>query len=172
MQTNKGTPMSTNKKQKIKVVETEDGTTMFNIDPIIFKDHYEIEYLHSVAQDSPFFAGLARGVLQGSECAKCNYKYATPRVRCMYCGCETSWFELPQRARIHTWTTCFFGGQAFLNETPYHLILAEFEGVDTLFLSRIVGVGHDDLAIGMEIRPQFLRNSKFKVTDVYFTAIV
>jgi len=42
-----------------KLPETEEGTILFNVNPIIVKHHYEIDYLHSYAPDSPFFAGLA-----------------------------------------------------------------------------------------------------------------
>ena len=156
------------KNKKIKLPETEEGTTLFNLDPIILKSSYEINYIHSYAQDSPFFAGLAKGKLLGNECKPCKYKYATPRSHCMYCGKQTSWFELPLTGKIHTWTTCYFGSEAFLKETPYNLILVEFEGVGTLFLSRLIGIEEKDIKIGMNVRTKFLRNSKFKVTDVYF----
>lgn len=154
--------------KKIRIPETEEGTTIFNVDPIIYKDHYEIDYIHSLAQDTPFFVGLSKGVLLGSDCKGCGYKYATPRKHCMYCGKETEWFELPLTAKIHTWTTCFYGSQAFLKETPYHLIMVEFEGVNSLFMSRLIGMQGENLEIGMGIKAQFIRNSKFKVTDVFF----
>jgi hypothetical protein len=153
---------------KIKLPETEEGSILFNLDPIIIKSSYDINYIHSYAQDSPFFAGLAKGVLLGSECKACNYKYATPRGHCMYCGNQTEWFELPKTGKIHTWTTCYFGSEAFLKETPYNLTLVEFEGVNTLFFSRLFGMEEKEIKIGMEIKAMFLRNSKFKVTDVYF----
>lgn len=156
------------RKNEPKLQETEEGTILFNIDPIVIKDHYEIDYIHSYAQDSPFFAGLSKGIILGSECKPCRYKYATPRRHCMYCGKENSWFELPKVGRIHTWTTCFFGSEAFLKETPYNLILVEFEEVNTLFLSRLIGLQKDEIKIGMEVKARFVRNSKFKVTDVYF----
>lgn len=158
-------------KNKLKLSETEEGTILFNIDPIIIKNHYEIDYIHSYAQDSPFFAGLSKGVILGSECKPCKYRYATPRSHCMYCGKKTEWFELPKVGNIHTWTTCYFGSEAFLKETPYHLILVEFEGVDTLFLSRLIGLEKEEIKIGMAVKAQFLRNSKFKTTDVYFVPI-
>lgn len=151
-----------------KLPETGEGTILFNIDPIISKFHYEIEYLHSYAQDSPFFAGLAKGKLLGSRCAVCGYTYATPRSHCMECGAATEWHELPLQGRIHTFTTCHFGGEAFLGETPFTLILVEFDGADTLFLSRLIGVDPDEVKIGMQVRARFLRNSKFRATDVYF----
>ncbi len=154
--------------KKIRLPENEEGTALFNLDPIIIKNHYEMDYIHSYAQDSPFFAGLSRGVLLGSHCEGCGYKYATPRGVCMYCGKETTWFELPQKGKIHTWTTCHYGGEAFLKETPYQLLLVEFEGVDTLFLSRLIGGEEGKVAIGMEVEARFVRNSKFMATDVYF----
>ena len=51
------------------------------------------------------------------------------------------------------------------------LILVEWPGVDTLFLSRLVGA--DQAApsldwVGMKVRARFKRLSKFKPTDVYF----
>jgi len=151
-----------------KLPETEDGTVLFNLDPIIVKDHYEIDYLHSYAQDSPFFAGLAQKKLLGSRCTGCGYIYATPRGHCMECGAETEWFALPLKGQVHTYTTCYFGGEAFLKETPFTLILVQFDGVDTLFLSRLVGAEPDEVSIDMPVRAKFLRNCKFKATDVYF----
>lgn len=89
----------------------------------------------------------------------------------MYCEKETSWFELPKTGKIHTWTTCYFGGEAFLKETPFNLMLVEFDGVNTLFMSRLIGVDEKNIKIGMEVKAQFVRNSKFKVTDVYFVVL-
>lgn len=183
-------------KKSIKLPETEEGTILFNVDPIIIKQHYEIDYIHSYAQDSPFFAGLTKKRLLGSKCAGCDYIYATPRGHCMECGAKTDWFDLPLEGKIHTFTTCHFGGEAFLKETPFTLILVEFAGVNTLFLSRLVGAEpeevhpvrslrakddkritrSDDLhnrtsngvKIGMKVRAKFLRNCKFKPTDIYF----
>lgn len=155
-------------KKNAKLSESDDGTVLFSVDPIIVKDHYEIDYLHSYAQDSPFFAGLTKKKLLGSRCTVCGYRYATPRGHCMECGAPTEWFTLPLEGRVHTYTTCYFGGEAFLKETPFTLILVEFNGADTLFLSRLVGAEPDEVSINMPVRAKFLRNCKFKATDVYF----
>ncbi|MBI4464908.1 MAG: Zn-ribbon domain-containing OB-fold protein [Acidobacteria bacterium] len=141
---------------------------VFNTDPLIVKDHYEIDYIHSYAEDSPFFIGLSQGKLLGSECQQCRHRFATPRAYCLQCGSPTKWIDLPLQGRVHTWTTCYFGSQAFLKETPFDLILVEFDGVDTLLLARLVSAAQDHIRIGMPVRAQFLRNSKFKPTDVYF----
>lgn len=154
--------------KKIRLPETEDGTVVFNTDPLIIKSHYGIDYIHSYAEDSPFFVGLSQGKLLGSECRRCHYRFATPRAYCMQCGGATKWIELPLQGRIHTWTTCYYGGEEFLKETPFNLILVEFDGVDSLLLARLVGVTQERIQIGMPVRAQFLRNSKFKPTDVYF----
>jgi uncharacterized OB-fold protein len=151
-----------------KLPETEEGAILFNVDPIIVKHHYEIDYVHSYAQDSPFFAGLAKKKLLGSRCTECGRTYATPRGHCMECGAETAWYELPQEGRVHTYTTCHFGGEAFLKETPYTLILVEFDGVDTMFLARLVGAEPDEVTVGMPVQARFRRNCTFKPTDVYF----
>jgi len=153
---------------KIKLPETDQGTVVFNIDPLIVKNHYEIDYIHSYAEDSPFFIGLSQGRLRGSECTACHYKFATPRAYCMQCGKKTEWIDLPLEGRIHSWTTCYFGSEAFLKETPFNLVLVEFRGIDTLLLARIIGLTQEELRVGMKVRAQFRRNSRFDPTDVYF----
>ena len=72
---------------------------------------------------------------------------------------------------MHAFTVCHFGSEEFLPETPFVLALIEFEGVNTLFLTRLMGVDPLEATldwIGMPVAPRFLRNSKLKPTDVYF----
>jgi uncharacterized OB-fold protein len=129
---------------------------------------YSMKYIHSYAEDSPFFLGLAKGKLLGSECKSCHYRYATPRSHCMNCGHETGWFQLPLEGRVHSWTTCHFGSEEFLKETPFNLALVEFEGVDTLLLSRLKGAKESDIFIGMEVKAEFRKSPRYLVSDVYF----
>ncbi len=151
-----------------KMPESLEGTQVYSVDPLIVRSHYEIDYLHSYAQDSEFFRALGQKKIMGSKCKKCGYKYATPRAHCMQCGSETEWFQLPNEGKVHTYTTCYFGSEEFLKETPFHLIMVEFEGVDSLFMARMVGVSAEDLKIGMKVKARFRRNQKFSPTDVYF----
>jgi uncharacterized OB-fold protein len=146
----------------------EKGTILYGVDPLILHDHYEIDYRHSYAQDSPFFVGLSKGRLLGSRCTNCAYTYATPRSHCMECGAATTWHELPLNGRVHTFTTCYYGGEAFLKETPFTLILVEFDGVQTLFLSRLKGVPTEGVRIGLSVHARFAKTPSFKVTDVWF----
>ncbi len=171
-----------------KIPETDEGQIVFNVPfptmldeaalaslkqmgPIIVKQPYHIDYLHSYAQDSPFFAGLANRVFLGSRDPESGYTYANPRGHDMYSGQETDWVRLPDEGRVHAFTVCHYGSEEFLPQTPFVLILVEFEDADTLFLSRLVGVDPHEATldwIGMKVQARYVRNSKFKPTDVYF----
>lgn len=140
--------------------------------PIQIEYPYNVVYLHSYAQDSPWFAGLTNKKILANRDPETGYTYATPRAHDMYTGDETDWIDITDRkATVHAFTVCHFGSEAFLDETPYVLALIEFEGVNTLLLSRVMGIDPDLASlewIGMTLKPQFLRNSKLKPTDVYF----
>ena len=141
--------------------------------PIEIEQEYRINYLHSYGQDSPWFAGLANRKLLGSRDPASGYTYANPRGHDMASGSETEWVDITNReARVHAFTVCYFGSEEFLPETPYVLALIEIEAVNTLLLTRLMGVDplHPALDwIGMLVKPRFLRNSKLKPTDIYFT---
>lgn len=140
--------------------------------PIQIEQEYSITYLHSYGQDSPWFAGASNRRVLASQDPGSGYTYATPRGHDIYSGEETQWIDITDRpAQIHAFTVCHFGSEEFLPETPYVLTLIEYAGVDTLFLSRLMGVDPDEASIdwiGMDVKPRFLRNSKLKPTDVYF----
>jgi uncharacterized protein len=141
--------------------------------PLQIEQEYSIRYLHSYGQDSPWFAGLSNRRLLASKDPESGYAYATPRGHDMYSGRETKWIDITGvPASVHAFTVCYFGSEEFLPQTPFVLALVEFEGVNTLLLTRLMGL--DPAApsldwIGMKVRPSFLRNSKLKPTDVYFT---
>ena len=180
--------MSADEKKFTKMEETDDGQVVFNLPfprkldeqgleslkhmtPIVFKQPYHIDYIHSYGQDSPFFAGLTNRVLLGRRDPESGYTYATPRGHDMTSGEETDWVRLPDEGKVHAFTVCYFGSEEFLPQTPFVLALIEFEGANTLFLSRLVGVDPQQPTldwIGMKVKAQYLRNSKLKPTDVYF----
>jgi len=140
--------------------------------PIQIEYPYQVTYLHSYGQDSPWFAGAANKHLLATQDSESGYTYATPRGHDMFSGRETRWIDITDRpAKVHAFTVCHFGSEEFLPETPYVLALIEFEGVNTLFLTRLMGIDPQAAAldwIGMPVTPRFLRNSKLKPTDVYF----
>ncbi len=168
-----------------RIEETMDGRTIFtvpfptdgdlsvlqNMSPIVLKERYAIDYNYSYAQDSPFFAALSNKKFIVSRNPNSGYTYATPRGHDMATGTKNEWIEIKPEGHIHAFTTCYFGSEAFLDETPFTLILVEFEECDTLFLGRLIGVDPADSGlawIGKKVKGRFLRNSKFKPTDIYF----
>jgi hypothetical protein len=139
--------------------------------PILIEQPYNITYLHSFGQDSPFFAGLANGRFLVNRDPDTGYTYGTPRGHDMGSGAETEWVEIPAEGTVHAFTVCHFGSEEFLSECPYVLALIEFPGVDTLFLARLTGIAPEEASldwIGMKVKGRFRRLSKFKPTDVYF----
>ena len=180
--------MSNKTKIKAKIDETDTGTILFNVPfpttldkktltalklqaPVMIKQPYQIDYIHSYGQDSPWFSGLANKHLLGNRDPETGYTYAQPRGHDMYSGEETDWIELPTEGRVHAFTVCHFGSEEFLPETPFILTLVEFKYVDTLLLTRLLGVDPDEASldwIGMQVKAKFQRLSKFKPTDVYF----
>ena len=180
--------MNHKKTIKFKIEETDTGSTLFNVPfpttldekalaalkgqaPIVIKQPYHIDYIHSYGQDSPWFAGLANGHLLGNRDPDTGYTYAQPRAHDMHTGKETGWVELPAEGKIHAFTVCYYGSEEFLPETPFILILVEFENVDTLLLTRLFGVDPGEVSldwIGMPVKAKFRRLSQFKPTDIYF----
>ena len=155
-------------------IETDPDALAFlkRMAPIQIEQEYSITYLHSYGQDSPWFAGASNKKLLASQDPDSGYTYATPRGHDMYSGKETDWIDITDRAAsVHAFTVCFFGSEEFLPDTPFVLALIEYEGVNTLFLTRLIGLDHTQASldwIGKEVKPRFLRNSKLKPTDVYF----
>jgi uncharacterized OB-fold protein len=143
--------------------------------PIQIEQPYQLTYLHSYAQDSPWFAGLTNKKILANQDEKTGYTYATPRGHDMYTGDETSWIDITEnKATVHAFTVCHFGSEEFLPETPFILALIEFEGVDTLMLTRLLDLDPEEASldwIGMQVKAKFLRNAKLKPTDVYFTPV-
>ncbi len=149
----------------------KDTGALKGMQPILIKQPYQIDYIHSYGQDSPWFAGLSNGVMLGCRCQACKNTYPTPRGHCMDCGGETEWVKLPGKGKVHTFTVCHFGSQAFLPECPFILALVEFRGCETLFLTRLLGVDPSKPSlkwVGMEVEAKFRRLSKLTPTDIYF----
>ena len=145
-----------------------------NLTPIIIQFPYQILYHHSYGQDSPWFAALANGQLLGTKCSECGFTTANPKLSCQECGEPTEWVKLPNQGILHAFTVCHFGAEAFLDQTPFILGLIEFEGVDTLLLTRILGL--DPLKptldwIGMKVKAKFVKLPQLKPTDIYFVPL-
>ena len=141
--------------------------------PLVVKFPYEVNYLHSYGQDSPWFAALSNGQLIGTRCKECGFTTANPKLSCQECYSpnSTEWVKLPMEGKIHTFTVCYFGSESFLDQTPFILSLIEFEGVDTLMLARVIGLDPLEASldwVGLEVKAKFAKLTQIKPTDVYF----
>jgi hypothetical protein len=61
-----------------------------------------------------------------------------------------------------------------LDQTPFILGLIEFKGVDTLFLTRILGLDASNPSlnwIGIRVKSKFVKLPQLKPTDVYFVPV-
>ena len=135
---------------KMRMEEDQSGTEVYSVpfpedisklkemSPILIKWPWEQEYIHSYAQDSPWFAALANGKLLGTKCPACSYTCVNPRLACPECGAETDWVELPKQGYIHSFTVCHFGAEKFLPECPFVLALIEWPEANTLLLTRLL----------------------------------
>ena len=170
----KARPPVYSKFRNVQAELAKSGAAIFRnadgVESLVIRYPYSIEYIHSYAEDSPFFLALADGKLRGSRCTNksSRFVYATPRSHCMVCSSATEWVDLPTKGRVHTWTTCHFGSEAFLKETPYNLALVEFEGVGSLLLVRLKDAKESDLYVGMPVEARFDPAPKYSITDVWF----
>jgi uncharacterized protein len=167
-------PPTFGKFREVQAELDKNGAAIFRdadgVESLVIRYPYSISYIHSYAEDSAFFLGLAEGKLRGSKCRrpKCGFVFATPRGHCMVCGAPTEWIDLPTTGRVHSWTTCHFGSEAFLKETPYNLAMVEFDGAGSLLLVRLKDCVESDLFVGMPVEARFEPNPKYLVTDVWF----
>jgi hypothetical protein len=136
---------------------------MANLPPTTFGDVARNPWTVAIPTFFSFICGARTGVP-----FSVGIKEPKHQSLCMYCGCPTQWFELPTEGHVHSWTVCYFAAQEFLKEVPFTLVLVEFKGVDTLFLSRLVGVERPDVKIGMKVKAGFRRKETWSVRDVYF----
>ena len=167
-------PKKFDKFREVQAELQRSGSAIFRdangAESLVIRYPYSIEYIHSYAQDSPFFLGLAHGKLMGSKCSnpECAFVFATPRGHCMYCGTPTTWLELPTSGRIHSWTTCHFGSEAFLKETPYNLAMVEFDGAGSLLLVRLKECTESQIYVGMPVEARFDPKPKYSITELWF----
>ena len=143
-------------------------THVYNWDPLQIGRHYEIDYIHSYGGVSRYFHGLKEKKLWASRCPECGATWLPPRRDCGKCGARTEWFEAPTVGKVHTFSVLHFAGEAFLKDIPFALVYVELPGIDTMLLSRVVGVKLEDVKIGMPVKAKFNRLPEWSASDVWF----
>jgi uncharacterized OB-fold protein len=108
------------------------------------------------ADATEFWAALEEGVLLVSRCGTCEKRWLPPLATCPRCG---SWdvgsTEAPATASLYSWTVIHLAvDPVFAGATPYVVGLVElpFDDGPARLYGRIVGVKHDELRDGLELR--------------------
>jgi uncharacterized OB-fold protein len=147
-------------------------TEVYSLNPLVIKRPYHIEYIHSYGEVSRFFEGLQQRKLWATRCPRCQATWLPPRRDCGRCGQrDLEWFEAPQEGRVHSFSVLYFAAEAFWKDLPFVLAYIELDGIDTVFLSRLVGVRPEDVRIGMRVRAKFKRLVDWSPSDVSFVPL-
>lgn len=103
--------------------------------------------------DSPFWAGLADGILRIQRCAACARWTWPPQWRCGECGgWEMEWPQVPMEGTIHSlsWTRHPFSPR-MVGRVPYPVLLVELPGAGGARLLGLLDGPADGLAIGAPV---------------------
>ncbi len=147
-------------------------TEVYSFHPLMIKRPYHIDYIHSYGEVSRYFEGLQQKKLYASRCPQCGATWLPPRRDCGRCGERgIEWFEAPQEGRVHSYSILHFAAEAFWKDLPFVLAYVEFDGIDSVLLSRLVGVNPEDVRIGMAVRARFKRLVDWSPSDVYFVPV-
>ena len=100
-----------------------------------------LAYSRTLGSASPFFEGLAAGLLRTTRCTHCARTFFPPRRLCPDDHLETTWYELPGSGTVRVATRVYgaapFGGFG----APYTLGIIALDGVDGAITHLILGDG-------------------------------
>ncbi|UCC74427.1 MAG: Zn-ribbon domain-containing OB-fold protein [Gemmatimonadota bacterium] len=116
---------------------------------------HRFRYRHSLGKSSRFFLALEEGVLLATRCERCGRVWLPPRPVCPNDLQVTRWTELSGKGTLESWTLCPRAPHYARTGEPYLLAYVALEGVSTLFLHQLRGVGPDALQHGMELHAVF-----------------
>lgn len=142
---------------------------VYSLDPLVIRRPYSINYIHSFGEVSRYFEGLQQKKLYATRCPQCNATWLPPRRDCARCGERNiEWFEAPLEGRVHSFSILSYAAEAFWNDLPFVLAYIEFDGIDTVLLTRLANVKPEDVSIGMPVRAKFKRLVEWSPSDVSF----
>ena len=151
-----------------KLPEIERGTEVFAVDPLTVRAHFEVDYVHSFKQDTPFFHGLQKRQLPRQSLRQMRLSLRDATFALHVLRRQNRVVRIAGRRPRSFVDGLLFRRAGVLKDVPFTLVLVEFAGVDTLFLSRLIGVERADIRIGMKVKPKFRRKATWSVRDVYF----
>lgn len=103
------------------------------------------------AVSTPFWEGIAEGVLRIQHCQACGRYVFYPRAVCPHCtSVDLGWVEASGSGRIHSYTVVRRAPADYRDEIPYVVALVELdEGVR--MMTRLVGVEPADVRVDLPV---------------------
>ena len=103
------------------------------------------------AVSTPFWEGIAEGVLRIQHCQACGRYVFYPRAVCPHCtSVDLGWVEASGSGRIHSYTVVHRAPADYRDEIPYVVALVELdEGVR--MMTRLVGVEPVDVRVDLPV---------------------
>ncbi len=103
------------------------------------------------AVSTPFWEGIAEGVLRIQHCQACGRYVFYPRAVCPHCtSVDLGWVEASGSGRIHSYTVVHRAPADYRDEIPYVVALVELdEGVR--MMTRLVGVEPADVRVDLPV---------------------
>jgi hypothetical protein len=143
------------------------------------QDAYVVEGKLRVPYNNYFGAFLGRFFqevrdhqrLQATRCNACNKVYMPPRSICPDCFAQLDqWVELPGTGKLVTYTVVkeAYGSYYQPMEVPYALGIIKLDGADTAMCHLLGEVSHDNIQIGMNVKPVFREERKGNILDIAY----
>ena len=110
-------------------------------------------------ESQPFFDAAMAGKLMLMRCVACGANRLPSRKHCDIClSADVQWIQASGRAKVFSFAVMhqkYHPG--FFAELPYNLALIELEEGPRM-VSNVVGVGNDQIRVGMPVRVEFERH--------------
>ena len=116
----------------------------------------------------PYWKRVAEGVFALPRCGDCGRWHFYPRDACPSCGSgRIAWAEASGRGEIYSFSVVHRAPAAeFKADVPYVLAIVKTQEGPRLF-TRIVGVAHEDVRIGMPVRVKLARPGEEPALPVF-----
>ncbi|MGE3960677.1 MAG: Zn-ribbon domain-containing OB-fold protein [Dehalococcoidia bacterium] len=107
--------------------------------------------------NQPFWDALREGRLVVQECEVCGGLVHPPRPMCPECGAfEKTWREMSGRGEVFSYVVTHQAiHPSFTGHTPCATVLVRLEE-GPLVTTNLTDVAHDEIAIGMPVRADFI----------------
>lgn len=124
----------------------------------------------AMTKTGKFVDFLGEGKIEGTACAKCGAKYFPPRADCAACfSKEMSWFSMPGKGKLETFTTAYYAPFGFEADPPYTMGVVDFGDGLKLFARLAKEIKPEDVKVGMDVSIRTLKYDdgqlSFEITE-------